>query len=59
MCIGDCKARNSEGWNGDSADLPDTKLTAHFCMNEVINGPTHILFNSLSFIDSIFITETS
>ena len=35
------------------------ELTVHYSLNQVINGPTHILPNSASCIDLIFTTETN
>ena len=60
--IGDFNARNSEWWNGDSTNLQGTELAelaAQYSLNQIIDGPTHILPNSASCIDLIFTTETS
>ena len=35
------------------------ELAVHYSLNQVINGPTHILPNSASCIDLIFTTETN
>ena len=62
MYIGDFNAKNSECWNGDSANLHNTKLVepaAQYSLNQVIDGLTHILPNSASYIDLILTTETS
>ena len=62
MYIGDFNARNSEWWNGDSTNLQGTELAelaAQYNLNQVIDGPTHILPNSASCIDLIFTTETN
>ena len=60
--IGDFNARNSEWWNGDSTNLQGTELAelaAQYSLNQIIDGPTHILPNSASCIDLIFTTETN
>ena len=60
--IGDFNARNSEWWNGDCTNLQGTELAelaAQNSLNQIIDGPTHILSNSASCIDLIFTTETS
>ena len=58
--IGDFNARNSEWWNGDSTNLQGTELAelaAQYRLNQIIDGPTHILPNSC--IDLILTTETN
>ena len=60
--IGDFNARNSEWWNGNSTNLqgPDlAELTAQYSLNQIIDGPAHILPDSASCIDLIFTTETN
>ena len=60
--IGDFNARNSEWWNGDSTNLQGTelaKLAAQYSLNQITDGPTHILPNSASCIDLIFTIETN
>ena len=60
--IRDFNARNSEWWNGDSTNLQGTELAelvAQYSLNQIIDGPTHILPNSVSGIDLIFTTETN
>ena len=57
MYIGDFNARNSEWWNGDSTELAE--LVAQYNLNQVTDGPTHILRNSVSCIDLMFTTETN
>ena len=55
--IGDFYARNSEQWNGDSTNLQGTELAelaAQYSLNQIIDGPTHILPNYVSCINSIF-----
>ena len=59
---GDCNARNSEWKNGDFTNLQGTELAelaAQYNLNQVIDGPTHILRNFASCIDLIFTTETN
>ena len=58
--IGDFNARNSEWWNGDSTNLQGSEfaeLAAQYSLNQIIDGPTHILPNSC--IDLILTTETN
>ena len=60
--IRDFNARNSEWCNGDSTNLQGTELTelaAQYNLNQITDGPTHILPNSASCIDLIFTTETN
>ena len=60
--MGNFIARNSEWWNGDSTNRQGTELTelaAQYSLNQIIDGPTHILPNSASCIDLIFTTETN
>ena len=60
--IGDFNARTSEWWNGDSTNLQGTEpaeLAAQYSLNQIIDGPTHILSNSASCIDLIFTAETN
>ena len=60
--IGDFNARNSEWWNGDSTNLQGTELAepaAQYSLNQIIDGPAHILPNSASCIDLIFTTGTN
>ena len=60
--IGDFNARNSECRNGDSTNLQGTELAelaAHYSLNQIIDGPTHILPNSAPCIDLIFTAETN
>ena len=55
-------ARNSEWWNGDSTNRQGTEvaeLAAQYSLNQIIDGPTHILPNSASCIDLIFTTKTN
>jgi len=57
--IGDFNARNSEWWAGDvtnthGRDISD--LATQHGLNQVIDEPTHVLPNSLSCIDLIFIS---
>ena len=62
MNIGHFNARNSEWWIGDSTNLQGTELAelvAQNSLNQIIDGPTHILPNSASCIDLIFTTETN
>ena len=60
MHIGDFNVRKPEWWNDDSANLQGTEITelsAQYSLNQVIDGPTHILPNSASCFDLILITE--
>ena len=62
MYNGDFNVRNLEWWNGGSTNLKSTELAelaAQYSLNQIIDGPTHILPNSASCIDLIFTTETS
>ena len=62
MYTGDFNVRNSEWWNGDSTNLQGTELAelvAQYNLDQVIDGPTHILPNSASCIDLIFTMETN
>ena len=61
MYIGDFNARNSVWWNGNSTAQQGTELAelvAQYSLNQVTDGPTHILPISASCIDLIFTTET-
>ena len=61
MYIIDFNARNTVWWNGNFTNLQGTELAelaAHYSLNQIIDGSTHILSNSASCIDSIFTMET-
>ena len=61
MHIEDFNAKNLKWWNGDSTNLQGTELAelaTHYSLNQVIDGPAHILPNSASCTDLIFTTET-
>ena len=60
--IGDFIARNPEWWNDDSNNLQGTELVelaAQYSLNQIVDGPTHILPNSACCIDLIFTIETN
>ena len=62
MYNGDFNVRNLEWWNGGSTNLKSTELAelaAQYSLNQIIDGPTHILPDSASCIDLIFTTETN
>ena len=62
MYIIDFNARNTVWWNGDFTNLQGTELAelaAHYSLNQIIDGYTHILSNSASCIDSIFTMEAN
>ena len=62
MYVGYFNASDSEWWNGYSTNLEGAELAelaAQYSLNQVIDGPTHFLSKSASYIGLIFTTETN
>ena len=58
--LGDFNARNRNWWGGDIDNIPGLdldELSSHYGLSQLINSPTHILPNSASCIDLIFISQ--